>query len=167
MFMNNILIIAEIRMNLTNSRMEIYPLKGLMLKAPVAPFPLIVSCSKSRTIVDAGRCTQCRPSNVHREVDKADPRKKKHRQGDEDVPRKKRMASSREDTPQKTDRPHTPEQVSQCKHWFRRPALPKTPCTQRIGRGVLGCNSTRGHFWREKDVRDGNVGEIRKTNQLK
>ena len=76
MFMNNILIIAEIRLNLTNSRMEIYPAEGLMLKAPMAPFPLMVSCSKSRTTVDAGRCTQCCPSNVHREVDEADPRKK-------------------------------------------------------------------------------------------
>jgi hypothetical protein len=71
-----------------------------MLKASVAPFSLMVSCSKSRTTVDAGRCMQCRPSNVHWEVDEADPRKKKHHQeGDEDVPRKKRMASSREDTP--------------------------------------------------------------------
>ena len=57
MFMNNILIIAEIRLNLTNSRIEIYLADGLMLKAPVAPFPLMVSCSKSRTTVDAGRCT--------------------------------------------------------------------------------------------------------------
>jgi len=109
MFMNNILIIAEIRLNLTNSRMEIYPAEGLMLKAPVAPFPLMVSCSKSRTTVDAGRCTQCLPSNVHREVDEADPRKKKHHQeGDEDIPRKKRTASSHEDAPQKPDRLHTP-----------------------------------------------------------
>jgi len=97
-FMNNIPIIAKIRFNLTNSRIEIYPAEGLMLKAPVAPFPLMVSCSKSRTTVDAGRCTQCRPSNVHWEVDEADPRKKKHHQEeDEDVPRKKRKASSRED----------------------------------------------------------------------
>ena len=65
MFMNNILIIAQMRLNLTNSRIEIYPAEGLMLKAPVAPFPLMVSCSKSRTIVDARKCTQCCPSNVH------------------------------------------------------------------------------------------------------
>jgi hypothetical protein len=78
MFMNNILIIAEMRLNLTNSRIEIYPAEGLMLKAPVAPFPLMVSCSKLRTTVDAGRCTQCRPSNVYLEVDEANPRKKKH-----------------------------------------------------------------------------------------
>jgi hypothetical protein len=112
MFMNNILIIAEMRLNLTNSRIEIYPAEGLMLKAPVAPFPLMVSCSKSRTTVDTGRCAQCRPSNIHREVDEADQRKKKHHhEGDEDVPRKKRTASSREDSLQKPDRLHKPEQV--------------------------------------------------------
>jgi hypothetical protein len=44
MFMNNIMIIAEIKLKLTNSRMEIYPAEGLMLKAPVAPFPLMMSC---------------------------------------------------------------------------------------------------------------------------
>jgi hypothetical protein len=49
-----------------------------MLKAPVAPDPLMVSWSKSRTTVGVGRCTQCRPSNVHREVDEADLRKKGH-----------------------------------------------------------------------------------------
>jgi hypothetical protein len=78
MFMNNVLIIAEMRLNLTNSRIEIYLVEGLMLKAPVAPFPLMVNCSKSQTTVDARRCMQCRPSNVHQEVDETDPRKKKH-----------------------------------------------------------------------------------------
>ena len=76
MFMNNILIIAKMRLNLINSKIEIYPAEGPMLKAPVAAFPLTVSCSKSQTTVDAGRCTQCHPSNVHRKVDEADPRKK-------------------------------------------------------------------------------------------
>jgi hypothetical protein len=33
MFMNNILIIAKIRLKLTNSRMEIYLAEGLMLNA--------------------------------------------------------------------------------------------------------------------------------------
>ena len=57
MFMNNILNIAEMRLNLTNSKIEIYLAEGPMLKAPVAPFPLMVSCSKSRTTVNVGRCT--------------------------------------------------------------------------------------------------------------
>jgi hypothetical protein len=56
MFMNNILIIVEMRLNLTNSRIEIYPAKGLVLKAPVAAFPLMVSCEVATTI-DAERCT--------------------------------------------------------------------------------------------------------------
>jgi hypothetical protein len=50
----------------------------------------------------------CRPSNVHREVEEADPRKKEHHQeGDEDVPMKKKMTSSRGDALQKLDHPHT------------------------------------------------------------
>jgi hypothetical protein len=57
MFMNNISIIAEMRLNLTNSRIEIYTAERLILKAPVAPFPLMMSCSMSRITVDAGRCT--------------------------------------------------------------------------------------------------------------
>ena len=68
MLMNIILIMAEKRLNLTNLRIEMYPAEGPMLKAPVAPDPLMVSCSKSRTTIVAGRCTQCHPSNVHREV---------------------------------------------------------------------------------------------------
>ena len=76
MFINNVLIIAKMRLNLTNLRIEMYPAEGPMLKAPVAAFPLTVSCSKSQTTVDAERCTQCHPSNVHRKVDEADPRKK-------------------------------------------------------------------------------------------
>jgi hypothetical protein len=50
----------------------------------------------------------CRPSNIHWEVEEADPRKKEHHQeGDEDVPMKKKMASSRGDALQKLDHPHT------------------------------------------------------------
>ena len=49
--MNIILILAEKRLNLTNLRIEMYPAEGPMLNAPVAPVPLMVSCSKSRTTV--------------------------------------------------------------------------------------------------------------------
>ena len=72
MNMNNILIIAKkMILNLTKSRIGLYPVEGPMLKAPVAPFALvaIVRCLKSRTTVDAGRCLQCRPSNVHQKED--------------------------------------------------------------------------------------------------
>ena len=56
MNMNDIQIMAEKILNLTNSRIELYPVEGPMLKAPVAPRALvdIVHCSMSRTIVDAG-----------------------------------------------------------------------------------------------------------------
>ena len=47
MFINNILIIAKMRLNLTNLRIEMYHAEGPMLKAPAAPVPLMVSCSKS------------------------------------------------------------------------------------------------------------------------
>jgi hypothetical protein len=54
----------------------------------------MVSCSKSRTIVGAGRYMQCCPSNVHQEVDEANPRRKRHHQDrDEEVPTKKKTAS--------------------------------------------------------------------------
>ena len=108
MLMNIILIIAEKRLNLTNLRVEMYPAEGPMFKAPVAPDPLMVSCSKSWTTVG--------PSNVHRKVDEADPRKKGHHQErDEDVPMKKKTTSNREDALQKSDCSHAPEQVSRCK----------------------------------------------------
>jgi len=51
MFINNILIIAKMRLNLTNLRIEMYPAEGPMLETPVASVPLMVSCSKSRTTV--------------------------------------------------------------------------------------------------------------------
>jgi hypothetical protein len=76
MLMNIILIMEKKRLNLTNLRIEMYLAERLMLKALVAPDPLMVSCSKSRTTVGVERYTQCRPSNVHREVDEADSRKK-------------------------------------------------------------------------------------------
>ena len=49
MNMNNIQIIVEKILNLTNSRIELYPMEGPMLKAPAAPRTLvdIVHCSMS------------------------------------------------------------------------------------------------------------------------
>ena len=79
MLMNIILIMAENRLNLTNLRIEMYPAEVPMLKAPVVLDPLMVSCSKSRTTIVAGRCTQCHPSNVHREVDETTDLRKKPR----------------------------------------------------------------------------------------
>ena len=63
--MTTILIIniANILLNVETVRSEIYPAEGPMPKAPVAPCALvdIVRCSKSRTTVDAGRCSQSNP----------------------------------------------------------------------------------------------------------
>ena len=70
---NNIMIRAKkTDIEFNNIKDWIIPCKGPMLKAPVALFALvaIVRCLKSRTTVDAGRCSQCRPSNVHQEEDK-------------------------------------------------------------------------------------------------
>jgi hypothetical protein len=71
MNMNDIQIIAEKILNLTNSRIELYLAEGPMLKAPAAPRALvdIVCCSMSRTTVDVGRSSQCNPSNVHQKGD--------------------------------------------------------------------------------------------------
>ena len=76
---NILIIVKKMILNLTKSRIGLYPTEGPMLKAPVAPIPLMVSCSKSRTTVDAGRCTQCRSSNVHQKVDEADPKETNRR----------------------------------------------------------------------------------------
>jgi len=52
------------------TELRIYPVDGPMPRASEAPFaPDIVCCSKSWTTVDAGRCSQCSPTNDHREED--------------------------------------------------------------------------------------------------
>ena len=49
---------------------RVYPAEGPMPRASEAPFvPDIVRCSKSWTTVDAGRCSQCSPTNGHQEED--------------------------------------------------------------------------------------------------
>ena len=55
-------VITEIRM---------YPAEGPMPRASEALLALvdIVRCSKSWTAVDAGRCSQCSPTNGHQEED--------------------------------------------------------------------------------------------------
>ena len=59
MNMNDIQIIAEKILNLTNSRIELYPAEGPMLKAPAASRALvdIVRCLMSRSTIDVGRCS--------------------------------------------------------------------------------------------------------------
>ena len=52
-------------------KIRLYPAEGLMPRASEAPFALvdIVRCSKSWTVVDVGRCSQCSPTNGHQEED--------------------------------------------------------------------------------------------------
>ena len=47
------------------TEIRLYPAEGPMPRASEAPFALvdIVCCSKSWTTVDAGRCSQCSPTN--------------------------------------------------------------------------------------------------------
>ena len=128
MNMNDIRIIAEKILNLTNSRIELYPAEGPMLKAPAAPCALvdIVRCSMSRTTIDARRCSHCSPSNVLREVD--DPKRKKKKTLA--VTRKKRVVAK---TLPKNLIAHTPEQVSQMQMAVPEACSSNSPCTQRIG----------------------------------
>ena len=53
------------------TEIRVYPAESPMLRASEAPFALvnIVRCSKSWTTVDAGRCSQCSPTNGHQEED--------------------------------------------------------------------------------------------------
>jgi hypothetical protein len=125
MFMNNILTIAKMRLNLTKLRIEMYPAEGPMIKAPVAPVLLMVSCSKSRTIIGEGRYTQCSPSNVHRKVDNRGRRRRRRQsQG------KKRVVTK---TLPKNLIARTPVQVSQMQTAVLDTYSPNSPCAQRIG----------------------------------
>ena len=69
--MNAIACIHDIQMDTAKAQstviteIRLYPAEGPMPRASEAPFALvdIVRCSKSWTIVDAGRCSQCSPTN--------------------------------------------------------------------------------------------------------
>jgi hypothetical protein len=128
MSMNNILITAKKRLNLTNLRIEMYPAEGPMLKAPVAPDPLMVSCSKSRTTVGATRCTQCRSRS---EKEGAPAGRRWRRSDEEEDGEQSRRHSS------KTWSPAHTQAVSRCERRFQRPALPHS------GRAEDGMRSAR------------------------
>jgi hypothetical protein len=110
-----------------------------MLKAPVAPFALvaIVRCLRSQTTVDAGRCSQCRPSNIHQQEDNnlEDEEKKDdvggHQEEDKDDLKKRAVM----ETLLKNLIARTPEQVSLDGRWSRRPALPTLRACRELGRG--------------------------------
>ena len=78
------------------TEIRLYPAEGPMPRASEAPFALddIVRCSKSWTIVDTGRCSQCGPTNGHPEEDGF------HDQS----PERRRRTSSHGIAPQKPNR---------------------------------------------------------------
>jgi len=68
---NNTTCRDDIQMNTVKTKstviteIRLYPAEGPMPRASEAPFALvdIVRCSKSRTTIGAGRCSQCSPTN--------------------------------------------------------------------------------------------------------
>ena len=113
-------VITEIRM---------YPAEDPMPRASEAPFALvdIVRCSKSRTTVDAGRCSQCSPTNGSPERRRLD------------IPqaitgKKTYVTSSRRSLPKNLIVAH-PVQGSQADEGFGGTCSPATPCMQRYGTG--------------------------------
>jgi hypothetical protein len=131
--MMNILIIfksTKTLLNIETVKLEVYLAEGSMLKAPAAPRALvnIMRCLMSRITVDAGRCLQCSPSNVHREID--DPRKKKKTTST--ITRKKQAVA---ETLSKNLIVRTLEQVSPCGRRFRRHALPTLRARGELARG--------------------------------
>ena len=57
--------------NAVITKIRMYPAEGPMPRTSEAPFALvdIARCSKSWTAVDAGRCSQCNPTNGYQEED--------------------------------------------------------------------------------------------------
>ena len=101
---------------------RLYPAEGPMPRASEAPFALvdIVRCSKSWITVDAGRCSQCSPTN-------GSPGRRR-------VPRGRRCrTSSRGIAPRKPNR-RTPYARFVGGQGFRTYS-PAAPCTQRYGTG--------------------------------
>jgi hypothetical protein len=129
--MMNILIIfksTKTLLNIETVKLEVYLAEGSMLKTSAAPRALvnIMCCLMSRITVDARRCLQCSPSNVHREID--DPRKKKTLT----ITRKKQAVA---ETLSKNMIVRTLEQVSPCGRRFRRHALPTLRARGELARG--------------------------------
>jgi hypothetical protein len=155
--MMNILIIfksTKTLLNIETVKLEVYPAKESMLKAPAAPRALvdIMRCLMSRITVDAGWCLQCSPSTVHQEIE--DPRKNKKKTSA--VTRKKRAVA---ETLSKNLIARTLEQVSPCGRRFRRHALPtlcargelawgNSRATQQKNDGA-GCVVSRTRSWRQ------------------
>ena len=112
---------------------RLYPAEGPMPRASEAPFALdIVRCSKSRTTVDAGRCSQCSSTNGspgRRRLDVPGTRRIQERSLAE-----RRWTSSRGSLPKNLIAAH-PVQDSQADVGSGDTCSPAPPCAQRYGTG--------------------------------
>ena len=120
------------------TELRLYPAEGPMPRASEAPFALddIVRCSKSWTIVDTGRCSQCGPTNGHPEEDGF------HDQS----PERRRRTSSHGIAPQKPNR-HTPRARFAGGRGFRRHLLSRCSVRTEVWDGdakVAADNSKKG-----------------------
>jgi hypothetical protein len=129
---NDILIIAKkIILNLTNLRIELYPAEGPMLKAPVAPFALVIimCCLNSRTTwcrkMFAVSSLECPPRRRRFEEEDEDNVGSHQEEDDDDL--KKRAVT---ETLPKNLIARTLEQMSLDGRRFWRPTLP-TICARR------------------------------------
>jgi hypothetical protein len=122
--MINIRIMFKSTKILETVRLEVYPVEGPMLKAPVAPHALI----------DIVRCSMSRPQSMQ-----DDPRKKNKMSA---VTRKKRAVA---ETLPKNLIARTPEQVSLCRRWFRRPALLTLRACRGLGWGNSGVTQQKNN----------------------
>ena len=92
------------------TEIRVYPAEGPMPRVSEAPFaPDIVRCSKSWTTIDAGRCSQCSPTNGDQKVDSFVSDHQEEDEFREQSPERRRRTSSHGIAPQKPNRrtPHT------------------------------------------------------------
>ena len=110
------------------TEIRLYPVEGPMPRASEAPFALdIVRCSKSRITVDAGRCSQCSPTN-------GSPGRRRLNVPQVITGKKMYVDEQSRIAPQKPNRPH-PVQDSQADEGSGGTCSPATLCAQRYGMG--------------------------------
>ena len=116
------------------TEIRVYPAEGPMPRASEAPFALvgIVRCSKSWTTVDAGRCSQCSPTNGDQKVDSFVSDHQEEDEFREQSPERRRRTSSHGIAPQKPNR-RPPRARFVGGRGFRRHCSPAFLCAQRYG----------------------------------
>ena len=124
---DDMLIVTVRIQNIVITEIRMYPVEGPIPRASEAPFALvdIVRCSKSRTTVDAGRCSQCSPTNGSPERRCLDVPGRRRIQ--ERSPAGRRWASSHGSLPKNLIAAH-PVQSSQADEDSGGTCSPATPC---------------------------------------